>query len=197
MSETLCDNAAMKKWQRIIPVFMASILIITLTACGGDSASPTPTPVPTVQVTPPAGGIEIPYGERPSGSFSGLTQRLALSGCRVIIPLEWTSFGDNTGVTPSRANFTINGGSIASDLAWERAVQLVASQAMRRGAETLVRGDDWVYAELQGNRGFTYRVRFADRFCDVALLGTTAVPAAEKALWPAIISSVEPEPPAS
>jgi hypothetical protein len=173
---------------------VALLLIGILTACGGGSDDPTPTPDLSSQITPTPGGIVIPTGERPDGNFSGLTQRLLFDGCRVVMPIEWTSFGDRTGVTPSGANFTINGGSIASDLSWERAVQLVAQQATRRGPGTIIRGDDWVYAELSDNRGFTYRVRFGDRFCDVAVQGTVAPPQTERATWPAIIGSVEPQP---
>ena len=182
----------MNRLRTPVSVLLALFVLLTLTACGGDSNDPTPTPE-AAQVTPTPGGIDIPTGDRPSGSFSGLTQNLLFDQCRVTMPLDWTSFGDNTGVTPSGANFTINGGPIASDTDWERAVQLVAQQATRRGAGDMVRGDDWVYAEIAGDRGFTYRVRFDDRFCDIAVLGPTAAPTSERNVWPAIISSVEPE----
>ena len=183
----------MMKHQSTGAILLALLLVVTLTACGGGGDDPTPT-AESAQMTPTPGGIDIPFGDRPTGSFSDLTQNLLFDSCRVTLPLGWTSFGDNTGVTPSGANFTINGGSIASDAAWERAVQLVASQATRRGAGNMVRGDDWVYAENAGNRGFTYRVRFDDRFCDVAVLGASAAPEAERAVWPAIISSVSLNP---
>ncbi len=172
---------------------LAILSIVTLVACGGQDDDPTPTPDGAL-MTPAPGGIAIPVGDPPSGEFSELTQNLLFDGCRVTLPLIWTSFGDGTGITPSGANFTINGGSIASDDAWERAVQLVASQAQRRGAGDMVRGDDWVYVETAGDRGFTYRVRFDNRFCDVAVLGTGAAPASEVSVWPAIVDSVAPDP---
>ncbi|MCC6705637.1 MAG: hypothetical protein IT334_12215 [Thermomicrobiales bacterium] len=192
MTRSLCDNHRMKRKPPVIHTIMALFLIVTLAACGGGSSSPTPTPQP--QVTPTPGGIDIPRGERPSGSFSGLSQRLLFDRCRVTIPLTWTSFGNQTGVTPTGANFTINGGSIPTDVAWERAVQLVASQATRRGVGEMIRGDDWVYAKLANDRGFTYRVRFGDRFCDVAVLGTGPASGDEVSAWPAIINSIELEP---
>lgn len=183
----------MKKLRPIATLLCALILVTTLAACGGGDDDPTPTSE-AAQTTPTPGGIDIARGDSPAGNFSELTQNLLFDRCRVTIPLTWTSFGDGTGVTPSGANFTINGGGISSDDAWERAVQLVASQAMRRGAGDMLRGDDWVYVETAGNRGFTYRVRFDNRFCDVAVLGTRAAPTSETSVWPAIVDSVEPDP---
>jgi hypothetical protein len=58
----------------------------------------------------------------------------------------------------------------------------------------MIRGEDWVYAELSDNRGFTFRARFGDRFCDVAVQGPVAIPQSERDAWPAIIGSVEPDP---
>jgi len=181
----------MKRRFALARILFACGLVFVLAACGGDSDDPTPTPV---ELTPTPGGIDIPTGERPDGDFSVLTQRLLIENCRVTVPLDWTSFGTGTGETSSRARFTINGGSIASDDAWEEAVQLVASQAMRQGVESLTRGDDWVYAVQSGNRGFTFRARFDNQFCDVAVQGTDAIPETERATWPAVIGSVEAEP---
>lgn len=176
--------------------FLVGLLAISiLTACGGGSSSPTPTPVVSGQPTPTS-GIEIARGERPSGSFSGLTQRLSLNGCRVVIPLDWVSVGDGTGTTRSGARFTVNGGRIASDAAWENAVNLVATQATRRGVAELTRGDDWVYAVLTRDRGFTFRARFGDRYCDVSVLGVTAAPADERNVWSAVAGSLSAAPPA-
>ena len=140
------------------------LLAIALTACGIGSPGgddPTPTPLATLApgVTPTT--VNVTIGDRPSGSLSGLTQTLNLSGCRVTIPLEWISEGDGTGVTPSNAKFKIYGGKIADNPAWENAVQLVVDQANRKGATSVTRGGDWVMAVHSGERGFTYRVRTA------------------------------------
>lgn len=189
---------------KVLRTLIAIPLILILAACGGsDDSDPTPTAAVSGQVTATAGsGIVIEPGERPSGSISGLTQRLSLNGCRVTIPLDWVSLGDGTGTTRSGAHFTLYGGPIASDQAWENAVQLVANQATRRGIESLTRGDDWVMAVLTGDRGFTFRARYENRYCDISVSGIQAIPESERETWNGVIGSltvapVEEQTPAS
>ena len=172
------------------------LLAITLTACGIGSPGddPTPTPVATLAPGVTATAVNVTIGDRPSGSLSGLTQTLNLSGCRVTIPLEWISEGDGTGVTPSNAKFTIYGGKIADNAAWENAVQLVVNQANRKGAISVTRGGDWVMAIHSGDRGFTYRVRIDNGYCDFSVSSVKPIPEAERDMWNAVAGSVKQAP---
>jgi hypothetical protein len=181
-------NASGKLFRALIAI----PLLLLLSACGGsDDPDPTPTQAVSGNVTATsASGIPIEPGERPGGSLSGLTQRLSLNGCRVTIPLDWVSEGDGTGTTRSGAHFTLYGGPIASDQAWTNAVNLVATQATRRGVERLTGGDDWVMALLGGGRGFTFRARFENRYCDFSVSGIGAVPESEREIWNGIIGSL-------
>jgi len=176
------------------------LLAVLLAGCGFGSPGddpPTPTPVATLAPGMTPTSVNVTIGDRPSGSLSGLTQRLNLNGCRVTIPLEWISEGDGTGYTPSNARFTIYGGSIADNAAWERAVQLVVDQANRKGATSVTRGGDWVMAIHSGDRGFTYRVRINDGtgYCDFSVSSVKAIPETERDAWNAIAGSVKAAPP--
>jgi hypothetical protein len=184
----------------LLRAMTAFVLTVALTACGigasgGDDPTPTATTSPklpgsinvTVEVTSDA-------SQRPSGSLDGLVQNLSVNGCRVTIPLEWVSVGDGSGTTASGARFTLYGGAISSDQAWENAVSLVADQANRQGASSLTRGDDWIYAILSNDRGFTFRARFDDRYCDFSVLGVRAVPEAERHTWNAVAASLKVAP---
>jgi hypothetical protein len=186
-------NARWKQFRALIAI----PLLLLLSACGGsDDPDPTPTPAVSGNVTATAdSGIPIVPGERPGGSLSGLTQRLSLNGCRVTIPLDWVSEGDGTGTTRGGAHFTLYGGPIASDQAWTNAVQLVAQQATRRGVDSLTGGDDWVMALLSGDRGFTFRARFENRYCDISVSGIGAIPESERAIWNGVIGSLTVAPP--
>jgi hypothetical protein len=190
----MTTNATPKLFRALIAI----PLILVLAACGGsDDPDPTPTAAVSgnVTATSTAAGITIEPGERPSGSISGLTQRLSLNGCRVTIPLDWVSEGDGTGSTRSGAHFTLYGGPIGSDQAWENAVLLVANQVTRRGVDSLTRGDDWVMAVLSGDRGFTFRARYEDRYCDFSVSGIRAIPESERNAWGGIIGSLTVAPP--
>ncbi len=181
---------------RMLRALIAIPLILFLVACGGDDdPDPTPTPETSGVTATTTAGIAIEPGERPNGSISGLTQRLSLNGCRVTIPLDWVSEGDGTGTTRTGAHFTLYGGPIASDQAWQNAVQLVAQQATRRGVESLTGGDDWVMAVLSNDRGFTFRARFENRYCDISVSGISAIPQSERDAWNGIIGSLTVAPP--
>ena len=188
-------NANGKRFRALIAI----PLLLLLAACGGsDDPDPDPTPTQAVSGNVTAttdAGIPIEPGERPDGTLSGLTQRLSLNGCRVTIPLDWVSEGDGTGTTRSGAHFTLYGGPIASDQAWTNAVNLVVTQAARRGIESLTGGDDWVMAVLSGDRGFTFRARFDDRYCDFSVSGIGAIPESERDTWNGVIGSLTVAPP--
>lgn len=182
-------------------LIVALLLVGVLASCGAGSPSkkdPTPTPansgqapgVINVTVT-----VTVDASQKPSGSLSGLTQHLSINGCRVTIPIDWVSVGDGSGTTASGARFTLYGGPISGNPAWETAITLVADQANRQGASSLTRGGDWIYAKLSRDRGFTYRARFDNRYCDVSVLGVNGIPEAERATWDAIAASLKVAPP--
>jgi hypothetical protein len=181
---------------KMLRALIAIPLLLVLAACGGDDdPDPTPTPETSGVTATTTVGIAIEPGERPTGSISGLTQRLSLNGCRVTIPLDWVSEGDGTGTTRTGARFTLYGGPIAADQAWQNAVQLVAQQATRRGVDRLIGGDDWVMAVLSNDRGFTFRARFENRYCDISVSGISAIPQSERDTWNGIIGSLTVAPP--
>jgi hypothetical protein len=171
------------------------VLTMVLAACGaGSPGKSDPTPTATsessgiVNVTV---SVTVDASQRPTGSLDGLVQNLSVNGCRVTIPLDWVSVGDGSGTTASGARFTLYGGAIANDAAWENAITLVADQANRQGATSLTRGGDWIYAILNRDRGFTYRVRFDDRYCDFSVLGVRSIPETERATWDPVSASLK------
>jgi hypothetical protein len=184
----------------LLRAMTAIVLIVALTACGfGSSDDDDPTPTATTSAQLPGSinvtvTVTVDASQRPGGSLDGLVQNLSVNGCRVTIPLDWVSVGDGGGTTASGARFTLYGGAIASNQAWENAVSLVADQANRQGAQSLTRGGDWIYAVLSNDRGFTFRARFDDRYCDFSVLGVRAIPETERGTWDAIAASLKVAP---
>ena len=166
----------------------AILLALTLAGCGvgGSDKPPTSTPAPGSTTT-------ASDAVRPNGDFTVLTQVVVLDGCKLTLPMNWISFGDGTGETPSGARFTIDGGKSATDADWARAVQLVVDQGAADGA-TIEQGADWVLATAPDDRGFTFRLRADARYCDIAVTSVTAIPADEREVWPAIIGSLKGAP---
>lgn len=185
----------------LLRAMTAIVLIVSLAGCGIGSPGKDDDPAPTATTAAQQPGtinvtvtVTVDASQRPGGSLSGLVQNLSVNGCRVTIPLEWVSVGDGSGTTASGARFTLYGGPIASNQAWENAISLVADQANRQGAQSLTRGGDWIYAILSNDRGFTFRARFDDRYCDFSVLGVRAIPEAERDTWNAIAASLKVAP---
>jgi hypothetical protein len=161
-------------------------LVLLLAACGGGDGSSTPT------ATPGPDGV-IDDAPRPDGGFNVLTQVIALNGCRVTFPMSWISYGDGYGESPSGARFAITSGQAGTDASWDAAVKLVVDQAARQNA-TVERGHDFVLETRPDDRGFTYRTRVDNRYCDVSVTSQRAIPEGERDQWEPIMASVQGAP---
>ena len=70
----------------------------------------------------------------------------------------------------------------------------MVNQANRKGAISVTRGGDWVMAVHSGDRGFTYRVRIDNDYCDFSVSSVKPIPEAERDTWNAIAGSVKQAP---
>lgn len=114
--------------------------------------------------------------------------------CVALVPDGWVDDGAGRGSTLGGATFALFGGRLATPEDWTRAADLVVAQAGARSGATVRRTDDLVLVTFADNRGFEGRRRFADRYCDIAVSGSKAVPGSERAFWTAIVDSLTPAP---
>jgi hypothetical protein len=185
----------------ILLVFVGGLLA----ACSTNSdksggATSTPTVVQTTRAASPAAGR--PTAATPSATsatpvpatFAGGSGQLISDGiCQATIPDDWNDNGSGSGTTPSGAKYILFGGLLKSQDSWKQAVQLVKDQAGSQDGAKVSEGDDFVRVALKDNRGFEYRKRFQDRYCDFsAKSSSSAVPNQERAFWDTIIASLAP-----
>jgi hypothetical protein len=72
-------------------------------------------------------------------------------------------------------------------------VDVVATPAAGRAMASVNRKDDSIDVIYADNRGFEYRARFNDRYCDFTVYRAgAAIPQEEMAYWDAIISTLGP-----
>jgi hypothetical protein len=85
------------------------------------------------------------------------------------------------------------GGRLTSDAEWNSAAAVVATPTSGREIESIQREADSVHVIFTDQRGFDYRVRFSDRYCDFTVYRSAGpTPAGEQAFWSAIIASLGP-----
>jgi len=112
--------------------------------------------------------------------------------CQTRVPTAWVEESPGNGTTPGRNRFVVYGNRLSGDAAWTNAVTLFTEQVERAGA-TVESGEGWVRAIYPDGRGFAYRARFADRWCDVRLTARSgALPDGEALAWEAIVANLEP-----
>jgi hypothetical protein len=71
-------------------------------------------------------------------------------------------------------------------------VQLLEDQAKKTADAVVTKTDDSVRIDLPANRGFEYRARFGNRYCDISVTASSEIPEDERATWDTLIASLAP-----
>ena len=170
------------------------VLLLALAACGGDDGGdPTPVTVATATTTAPSGAApaptNAPLGSPPAARGGAI---IGDSFCRARLPVGWFEEGPGRGSTPSGHSVLVSGNRLRDDAGWSAAVSAFQTQLEGAGA-TVEEGNGWVRATYPDERGFAYRARFEDRWCDVRLRASSgSLPASELAAWDGIVTSLAP-----
>jgi len=176
---------------------------VLLAGCSNndDEGDDTPTPVPPTQAaTAPAGqpttAATTGTGATtvPATFASGSGQIVSDGICQATVPDDWVDNGTGSGTTPSGARYAIFGNLIPSEDGWNQAVKLVKDDAAKKEDAKVTEGDNFVRVDLADDKGFEYRGRFDDRYCDFSVTSSRAIPPEERAFWDAIIATLGPVP---
>jgi hypothetical protein len=164
----------------------------------GDGTTPTAAVSATPRATPGTGATS-PAATVKAGTTApttvGATSGQVISDgiCQASIPDDWVDDGTGHGTTSGGARYVLFGGRIASDDAWKQAVELVKKQAGSKEDAKVSEGDNFVRVDLADDRGFQYRGRFDDRYCDFSVTSPLSpIAEEERASWDAIIASLVP-----
>jgi predicted secreted protein len=194
-------------------VALFGLLVPLLVACttsddeGDEETSATSTPTATTTATAvhgtttatagmPAAATQTPATEEPVPPATldpGTSQVITDRVCQARVPLDWVETGAGRGTTPSGARFELFGNRLTTDDDWQAAVELLLNQAKARPGATVEQDETFVRVVYADQRGFVYRARFPDRYCDFSVTSLTGpIPAAERAFWDAIIATLTP-----
>jgi hypothetical protein len=175
------------------------ILVVLLAGCSvTDDEDETPAPATlapeattgatTPATTPAAGATTVPASVDAAGG-----QTISDGICQTTIPDTWADDGTGRGVTASGAEYVLFGARVRSDESWNQAVELVKNQAGAEEGAQVTEGDDFVRVDFAEDRGFEYRRRFENDYCDFTVTSDAGpIPAEERASWDAIIASLAP-----
>jgi hypothetical protein len=162
----------------------------TPTSAPPTQAASTATGEPTTAATPDSGGTGATTV--PATFAAGSGQIVTDGICQATIPDDWVDTGTGSGSTASGARYALFGNIIRTDDAWNQAVKLVKDAAAKIEGANVSEGETFVRVDNPDNKGFEYRGRFADRYCDFSVTSTSSVPEDERAIWDAIIGSMGP-----
>ena len=194
----------MRGWRGGSTLAALVLALVFLTGCGLTDDEPPPpptaTPIPppataSAAATAAASGPAIPAGGTPAAALDAGNGRVVSDGvCRVTVPSGWVDDGTGSGRTAGGHIFTLFGGRLTDAAAWDRAASLFRDQAASRRDATLTEGGGFLHVVYADGRGFAHRTRFADRYCDIRVLGRGSGPIApqEQATWEAIVASLAP-----
>jgi hypothetical protein len=120
------------------------------------------------------------------------SQQISDGICQALIPDGWVDDGTGHGTTASGARYVLFGGVISSDAEWQAALAAVATPAAGRTIAQSSSGSSSIRVTYSGGKGFDFRKRFANRYCDFSVYRATgAIPASEQALWDPILATLE------
>jgi hypothetical protein len=152
--------------------------------------------------TEPAGATSTATSSRPTKTVASATgealsdangQSISDGVCQALIPDGWVDDGTGRGSTSSGGRFVLFGGHILGDAEWQTASNFVATPAAGRTIASLERTSDSIHVVFGDDRGFEYRKRFGNRYCDLAVSSLSRpIPPEEQAYWPAVIESLKP-----
>ncbi|MER3437913.1 MAG: hypothetical protein C4346_10165 [Chloroflexota bacterium] len=169
------------------PVTSVPTATTVATAAPGTTTATAGMPTATTQT--PATEETLPPATLDPGSSQVITDRV----CQARVPVDWVETGAGRGTTPSGARFELFGNRLTTDDEWQAAVELLLNQAKSRPGATVEQDATFVRVVYADQRGFVYRARFPDRYCDFSVTSLTGpIPAAERAYWDAIIATLAP-----
>ena len=158
--------------RRLAPILIALLLVVLAGCGGGDDPDPTPPPIPT--------------------STASLAGSTATDGiCQVTIPDDWVDDGTGRGQTSLGDRWTVFGGTIASDDAWVRAIELVKAQVGTDGA-TVDQTDTAITITQANGRGYVHRERFGSRYCEFSVKTTADRSAEVVTEWQQSAATLQP-----
>ena len=186
-----------------------SLLLVLLTGimlagCSSDDdeGEDTPTSAPPTQAVSTATGAPTTAATSDSGgtgatpvpaTFTAGSGQIVTDGiCQATIPDDWVDNGTGSGATASGARYELFGNTVRTDDEWNQGVKLVKDAAAKTEGANVTDGDNFVRVDYPDGKGFEYRGRFADRYCDFTVTSSSAVPEDERAIWDAIIGSMGP-----
>jgi hypothetical protein len=140
---------------------------------GDDSNNPSPTSAPTL---------------------TGATGQIITDGiCNTTIPIDWAESGTGRGTTVNGASYSLFGGKVADDAAWEQAVQLALDRAAKVADAQVTQGDDFVRTVYPDDKGLDYRGRYDGVYCDFSVTSDIrALTDDEKSGFESAVTSLSP-----
>lgn len=172
------------RFRSLIVAVLAMVVIAGCTTDDDDAPDATVTTapeLPTAAASPTSNTTSLVSGQ---GISDGI--------CLAVIPDGWVDDGTGRGTISGGGRFVLFGGRVATDAAWQAAVDAVATPAAGRDVATVEESADHVFVTYGDNRGFEYRKRFGDRYCDLNVTGVRPFTDEEMAVWPSIIQTLEP-----
>jgi len=191
---------AIWKWRTLVT--MAIFSIVVLAGCAGDDdegETPTATAATAAAATEtPGQGLTLNTPPT-TGTVAPATLSAANGNvitdfqCEALIPDGWVDDGTGQGTTTGGHGFVLFGGTVRSDADWDATVNLIATPSAGFTVESLERTEDSVYVVYADDRGFEFRKRFGNRYCDFRVTSRgRAIAPDEQAYWDAVMQSLTP-----
>lgn len=182
----------------LVLLLIAGAILSACTTKDDEGDEPTANPTPTATLAPVTATSVGTIGAGPTqGAVATLSdaagQRISDGLCQATIPDGWVDDGTGRGTTSSGARFTLFGSVLGDDAAWRSAADVVATPAASRPISAIRRTAASVRIDFADNRGFEYRARYGDRYCDFYVYRSAGpIPDQERAVWDAVIASLGP-----
>ena len=175
--------------KRMLATLAMLALAIVLGGCAGDDdegGDPTATAETATQA--------LPQNTPTAGTLSAANGNLITDSlCEALVPDGWVDDGTGRGSTSGGHAFVLFGGTVRSDADWDATDNLIATPSSGFAVASFERTDDSVHVVFANDRGFEFRKRFGNRYCDfrVTSRGPTISPD-EQGFWDAVIQSLAP-----
>jgi hypothetical protein len=183
------------RYGRLWGVLITLCLVLTVAGCtteDDEADEPTQGPAAT-ETTSPIPPTATVAATSTIGSLSQVNGQAISDGvCLAIIPEGWVDDGTGRGTTSGNGRFSLFGGNVANDAAWQSAVNAVATPRAGRSIASDERTADTIHVVYADGRGFEYRKRFGSRYCDLTVTANAPFTPEQQAIWPAIIDTLEP-----
>src|SRR5215218_8374351 len=191
---------AIWKWRTCLTIAILSVVV--LAGCGGNNdkgSTPTTTADSATAATEtPGQGLALntptTTGTLPPATLSAANGNVISDfQCEALIPDDWVDDGTGQGTTSGSHGFVLFGGTVRSDADWDATVNLIATPSAGFTVESLERTEDSVYVVYADDRGFEFRKRFGNRYCDFRVTSRgRAIAPDEQAYWVAVMESLTP-----